>query len=62
MKNKIVGKWIELENIILNEVNPSQEGKECILCLICASSLQLIELIAHFMWVMKLEGAREKTE
>jgi hypothetical protein len=36
-KNEIVsfaGKWMELENIILNEVSQTQKGKSCMFSLI----------------------------
>jgi hypothetical protein len=38
MKNEILsfaGKWMELENIILNEVSQAQKTKNCMLSLIC---------------------------
>jgi hypothetical protein len=37
-KNEILsfaGKWIELENIILNEVSQAQKTKNCMFSLIC---------------------------
>jgi hypothetical protein len=37
-KNEIlsfVGKWVELQNIILNEVSQAQKTKNCMFSLIC---------------------------
>jgi hypothetical protein len=37
-KNEILsfaGKWVELENIILNEVRQAQKAKSCMISLIC---------------------------
>jgi hypothetical protein len=37
-KNEILpfsGKWMELENIILSEVNEAQKAKSCMFSLIC---------------------------
>jgi hypothetical protein len=37
-KNEILsfaGKWMELENIILNEVSQTQKAKSCVFCLTC---------------------------
>jgi hypothetical protein len=38
MKNEILSftsKWMELENIILNEVSQAQKAKNCMISLIC---------------------------
>jgi hypothetical protein len=31
----LIGKWMELENIILNEVSQAQKAKNCMFSLIC---------------------------